>query len=119
MFKWIKKKISQNINSEMDGCIIQNYNFIHMVQAKRFALHEDVDDDIFDNLLKILYSTEQIDKSKKPGDNFTPKENDILLEANKYCRNVWTNYFKQSAFSFDKEFPTNKLNVDKKETQVF
>ena len=49
MFEWIKK-INRKINSEMDGCIIQNYNFIHMVQAKRFALHEDIDDEIFDSL---------------------------------------------------------------------
>ena len=119
MFEWIKKKISRKINSEMDGCIIQNYNFIHMVQAKRFALHEDIDDEIFDSLSKVLYSTEQIDKSKKAGEDFTPKENDALLKMNKYCRDVWTGYFKQSAWDFDKEFSSEELIVEKNETNAF
>ena len=83
MFEWIKKKISRKINSEMDGCIIQNYNFIHMVQAKRFALHEDIDDEIFDSLSKNVtgISMPFIDQ-KKPG----PISNDIVNNfLNNFC----------------------------------
>ena len=69
--------------------------------------------------MKILYSTEQIDKSKKAGEDFTPKENDALLKMNKYCRDVWTGYFKQSAWDFDKEFSSEELIVEKIETNAF
>ena len=35
-------------------------------------------------------------------------ENEALLKINKYCRDVWTNYFKQSAMNFDKEFSSEE-----------
>ena len=111
MFKWLKKKVSKKISTEMGGCIIQNLNFVYMVEAKKFALKQEVDPDILNKIWEIKEKTEQIQNIKKPGDSFSPEENDILLEMNKYCRNIWTNYFNGSAFKFDKEFPTEELKV--------
>ena len=111
MFKWLKGKVNKKIATEMNGCITQNLNFVYMVEAKKFALKQDVDPEIFNKILEIKEKTEQIHNIKKPGDALSPEENDILLELNKYCRNIWTNYFKGNAFKFDKEFPTEESKV--------
>ena len=93
----------------MSGCIIQNLNFTLMVQAKKFVFKEEVDPEIWNKIMEIHEITENIKKSKIKDHYFTPEENDTLLELNKYCRNIWTNYFKRGAFEFDKEFSTKKL----------
>ena len=112
MFGWLKGKINKKINSEMQGCIIQNLNFVHMVEKAQYVFGEDIDPSILNKIYEIKDRSIQIRDSKNPEDNFSPEENDILLELNKYCRNLWTNYFRGSAMKFDSEFSTKELKLD-------
>ncbi len=112
MFKWIKSKISKRINSEMDGCIIQNLNFINMVEMEQYVFKRNIEQNIMNRIYEIKEQTEKYDKIKKAGDNFTSKETDDLVEMNMHCRNIWTNYFNKKAFEFDKEFSSDELDSD-------
>ena len=112
MFKWIKSKISKRVNSEMDGCIVQNLNFINMVEMEQYVFKRNIEQSIMNRIYEIKEQTEKYDKIKKAGDNFTPKETVDLLEMNMHCRNIWTNYFNKKAFEFDKEFSSDELDSD-------
>ena len=110
MFKWIKNRISKRINKEMDGCIIQNLNFVNMVETEEFVFNRNIDHDILNRIYEIKEKTIEYDKTKLPGNNFKPNETDELLEMNMHCRNIWTNYFKKNAFDFDKVFSSDDLD---------
>ena len=53
MFKWIKNRISKRINKEMDGCIIQNLNFVNMVETEEFVFNRNIDHDILNRIYEI------------------------------------------------------------------
>ncbi len=112
MFNWIKSKISKKINSEMDGCILQNLNFVNMVEKEQYIFKKNIDQTIMNRIYEIKEQTEKYDKIKKAGDNFTPKETDDLLEMNMHCRNIWKTYFNKTAFEFDKIFSSDDLDSD-------
>ena len=109
MFKWLRGKINKKINHEMNGCVIQNLNFVSHIREEQYLFKREIDLDILNIVSVVEEKTKQIQLQKKDGDNFNPIENDTLLEMNKYCRNIWTNYFKCNALRFDKEFSTEKL----------
>lgn len=111
MFNWIKNKINKKMSKEMHGCIIQNLNFVTMVETVQYVFGKDIEPTILQKVYEIKDLSEKIRDSKSPEDTFTPEENDILLELNKYCRNIWTNYFKKGAFEFDKEFSSEELKL--------
>ena len=71
MFKWIKSKISKRINSEMDGCIIQNLNFINMVEMEQYVFKRNNEQSIMNRIYEIKEQTEKYDKIKKAGDRIT------------------------------------------------
>ena len=38
MFKWLRGKINKKINHEMNGCIIQNLNFVTMIREEQYLI---------------------------------------------------------------------------------
>jgi len=110
MFKWIKDKILKRTNSEMDGCIVQNLNFVNMVEEEQYVFKRNIDQNIMDQIYKIKDQTEKYDKIKNIDNNFTAKEIDDLLNMNMHCRNIWTNYFNKKTSDFDKVFSSNNLD---------
>ena len=113
MFSWIKSKISKKVNSEMDDCIVQNLNFVNMVEEEQYIFKRNIEQTIMDKIYEIKEQTEKYDKIKKVGDNFTSEETDDLLEMNMHCRNIWKNYFNKKAFEFDKVFSSDDLDSER------
>ena len=111
MFNWLKDKINKKMNDEMYNCITQNLNFVYMVEARKYALKEDISEEVMTHVYMIKDQSELIKNSKNEGDNFTNDENDLLLKLNMDCRKLWANYFNGSDMKFDKEFPKNKSIV--------
>ena len=89
--KFIKSKISKRINSEMDGCIIQNLNFINMVEMEQYVFKRNIEQSIMNRIYEIKEQTEKYDKIKKAGDNFTPKETDDLFRTRQPINLMLTN----------------------------
>ena len=112
MFKWIKDKILKNTNSEMDGCIVQNLNFVNMVEDEQYFFKRNIDQNIMDQIYKIKDQTAKYDKIKNIDNNFNAKETDDLLNMNMHCRNIWANYFNKKPFDFDKVFSSNDLDIN-------
>tara|TARA_B000000532_G_C18539315_1_gene264943 strand:+ start:53 stop:394 length:342 start_codon:yes stop_codon:yes gene_type:complete len=112
MFKWLKGKISKRINSEMDGCIIQNLNFVYSMEVSQYVFKRNFEQSIMNRIYEIKEQTEKYDKIKKAGDDFTPKETDDLLEMNMHCRNIWKNYLNKKASEFDKVFSSDELDSE-------
>jgi|TARA_B000000475_G_C15974343_1_gene438377 hypothetical protein len=110
MFNWIKSKISKKINSEMDGCILQNLNFVNMVEEEQYIFKRNIDQTIMNRIYEVKEQTKKYDKIKKAGDNFSPEETDDLLKMNMHCRNIWKNYFNKNAVEFDKVFSSDDLD---------
>lgn len=113
MFDWIKNKYNKKITTEMDSCIVQNLNFVNMVEEEQYVFNKNINNDILQKIKEIKKTTEFFDKNKNPGSNFTPKETNTLLELNSYCRNIWVNYFKKKPLDFDKVFSSDELDTDK------
>ena len=86
MFKWLRGKINKKINHEMNGCIIQNLNFVSFIREEQYLIKREIDLDILNIVSVVEEKTKQIQLQKQDGDNFNPIENDTLLEMNKYCR---------------------------------
>ena len=112
MFTWIKNKISKKINSEMDRCIVQNLNFVNMIEKEEYIFKKNIDQSIMKRIYEIKEQTEKYDKVKQAGDNFTTKRSDDLLEMNMHCRNIWKNYFNKKPLEFDKVFSSDDLDSD-------
>ncbi len=94
----------------MDGCIVQNLNFVKMVEEEQYVFKSNIDQEIMRQIYKIKEKTEIYDKIKKVGENFTSKETDNLLEMNMQCRNIWTNYFHKKSLEFDKQFSSDEID---------
>ena len=73
MLKRIKDKILKRTNSEMDGCIVQNLNFVNMVEEEQYVFKRNIDQNIMDQIYKIKDQTEKYDKIKNINNNFTAK----------------------------------------------
>ena len=108
MFKWLKDKVNKRMNNEMHNCITQNLNFVYMVEARKYALKDDINEEVMSHVYMIKDQSENIQNSKTEGDDFTNDESDILLKLNMDCRKLWANYFGGSDMKFDKEFPKDK-----------
>ena len=112
MFDWIKGKLSKKINIEIDNCIIQNLNFVNMIEEEKFIFNRDIEQNILKKMTEIKKKTERYDQTKKPGNNFSQAETNELMEMNMYCRQVWKNFFKKKALDFDKVFSSNELDKE-------
>ena len=53
MFKWLRGKINKKINHEMNGCIIQNLNFVTMIREEQYLIKREIDLDIL-NIVSVV-----------------------------------------------------------------
>ena len=64
MFKWLKDKVNKRMNKEMRNCITQNLNFVYMVEARKYALKDDINEEVMSHVYMIKDQSENIKKSK-------------------------------------------------------
>ena len=96
----------------MNGCIVQNLNFVNMIEVEEYVFKRNIDNHILERIYEIKEKTGNYKKTKKIDSNFTPNETDDLLEMNMHCRNIWKNYFNKKPLEFDKEFSSDKIEIN-------
>ena len=116
MFKWLKDKVNKKMNNEMHNCITQNLNFVYMVEARKYALKDNINEEVMSHIYMIKDQSENIQNSKTEGDDFTNDESDILLKLNMDCRKLWANYFGGSESNYDyvKNFKIKNASIMQK-----
>ena len=60
MFKWLKDKVNKRMNKEMRNCITQNLNFVYMVEARKYALKDDINEEVMSHVYMIKDQSENI-----------------------------------------------------------
>ena len=60
MFKWLKDKVNKKMNNEMHNCIIQNLNFVYMVEARKYALKDNINEEVMSHVYMIKDQSENI-----------------------------------------------------------
>ncbi len=67
MFKWLKDKVNKKMNNEMHNCITQNLNFVYMVEARKYALKDNINEEVMSHIYMIKDQSENIQNSKTEG----------------------------------------------------
>ena len=65
MFKWLRGKINKKINHEMNGCVIQNLNFVSHIREEQYLFKREIDLDILNIVSVVEEKTKQIQLQKK------------------------------------------------------